>query len=1269
MITRRTFLEQCAQAGASAGLRRSVFLWPLELGILESATNSSSPAFADRLTHLKYPAVSPLEEILQALHPGGDDFPDELYAWEIEQILAVWSKALRQDPPQYDQLNSYLTHQFPAFLFSSARVQTVRTGLPLDVEEWHFGQPVMMSARDFLGQFAALTASPSHWITAEFYVPELSVLSEDPITVRTVIQFDLVASGAHSYREEWAGCWHVEWERMPEGKWVVRGWGAGDVTKSKATVPVFTEVTAQAMAGAPTYSRQMMRSTDEWRTVLDAACGIDVYGNNGVAVGDIDGDGFDEIYVCQPAGLPNRLYLNRGDGTFEDVTEAAGVAILDDTACALFVDVDNDGHQDLLVVRAAGPLLFHNDGKGNFSLVPDAFKFARQPEGTFTGAAFADYDADGWLDVYFCLYSYYQGADQYRYPAPYYNAQNGPPNYLFRNNRNLTFTDVTTTSGLQQNNNRFSFGCTWCDFNGDGRPDLYVVNDFGQKNLYKNRGDGTFVDVASEVGVLDTGPGMSSCWIDYDNDGRPDLYVSDMWEPAGMRISHDKAFHPSASEAVKSLFRRHAKGNAIFHNRGDGTFEERSSSAQVEKAGWSWSSDTWDFDHDGWPDLLVVNGMISGSNREELESFFWRQTVSRSPLKASPSRSYEQGWNAINDLIRSDGTWNGYQRNVFYLNNRDGTFSKVSGSVGLDFQDDSRAFALSDLDHDGRLELILKNRTSPQLRILRRESSDLGTSIAFRLRGKKSNRDAVGAQISIESESSKQQKFIQAGTGFLSQHTKTLHFGFPAQTGRLRAQILWPSGLAQRLDDLPVGHIIEIEEGQAEFQATPFVKPAPGWNSVLDNSNSTPEDDLPLDTWLLDPFEAPDFELVDVKGHSWKLRDLRGKQVLLIFWSIRSKSSQDALHSLSKSSTGLASHPAQIVAVNTDGANEAAAIRSFAQTLPGEVPVLLPTEEMLGIYNLMFRHLYDRRRDLPIPCSFVIDQAGSVVRVNQEWVNLDRLLLEPPPETSEVRLRKALPFEGQFYGGSLRRNYFSLGVAFSQRGFTDQAIMFFQQVLDHNPDYADAHYNLGTLYLKKHMRAEAKAHLLEAVRLSPSNAAAFNNLGLIAISDSDTNQAIQYFEQAVTLDGSYTMALVNLGNVYRHTGQWIQAQQILESALQQDPTNADANYSLGMTLAQNGDLQKARPYLEQAIRLRPKFTAALNNLGVLFRHEHNDLAAKQTFQRCIEADPNFDQPYLNLAEMYLLDSDSVSAQRTLQQLLTRQPSNPAASRMMERVGR
>ena len=278
------------------------------------------------------------------------------------------------------------------------------------------------------------------------------------------------------------------------------------------------------------------------------------------------------------------------------------------------------------------------------------------------------------------MYAYYQGTGQYKYPSPYHDAENGPPNFLMRNNRDGTFRDVTAESGLNQNNTRYSFCCGWSDYNRDGWPDLYVVNDFGRKNLYRNNGDGTFTDVAAQARAEDVGAGMSVSWLDYDNDGAEDLYVANMWTAAGERDLDAGQFQERFLQEVRVALSktRDGKFSAPTRKSRCQVFEDTTTSAGVGMGRWAWSSDAFDFDHDGFPDLYIANGMVSGPSRQDLNSFFWRQVVAHSPDQAGASHEYEQGWNAINELIRSDGTWSGYERNVFYANNRDGTFSDVS---------------------------------------------------------------------------------------------------------------------------------------------------------------------------------------------------------------------------------------------------------------------------------------------------------------------------------------------------------------------------------------------------------------------------------------------------------------------------------------------------------------------------------------------------------------------------------------------------------------
>src|SRR4030095_10593659 len=259
---------------------------------------------------------------------------------------------------------------------------------------------------------------------------------------------------------------------------------------SRARRPIFTEVTDAALGANDSFRRQLRIDLDSWMATFDSVLTRDSNGHQGVSVGDVDGDGLDDLYVAQPAGLPNRLFRNRGDSTFEDITERAGVGVLDDTAQTLFADVDNDGDQDLVVATSTRPLLFINDGRGRFSPAPDAFQFARPLQGVLTSIAMAGYDRDGFLDLYLCVYSYFFGAgeDKAGTPMPYHDARNGPPGVLFRNDGQGHFVDVTAQASFSTGNDRYHFAAAWADYDDDGWPDLFVANDFGTKNLYRNLG-------------------------------------------------------------------------------------------------------------------------------------------------------------------------------------------------------------------------------------------------------------------------------------------------------------------------------------------------------------------------------------------------------------------------------------------------------------------------------------------------------------------------------------------------------------------------------------------------------------------------------------------------------------------------------------------------------------------------------------------------------------------------------------------------------------
>lgn len=385
--------------------------------------------------------------------------------------------------------------------------------------------------------------------------------------------------------------------------------------------PWFSDRTAGALAHNAAFGQQLMRGTWSWLGEIEASLGADIIGHSGLAIGDVDGDGLEDLYACQPGGLPNRLFLRTPDGTANDRSAWAGVDWLDRSHSALLIDFDNDGDKDLALGTAPALILMANDGSGRFS--------PRAAFGDVTYAyslAAADYDLDGDLDLYATRYS--PLADEpgavvdVPSPVPYHDAENGAANYLLRNDGDWRFTDATHETGMSADNSRWSFAASWEDFDNDGDPDLYVANDFGRNVLYRNDGAKggrpRFVNVAAELGVEDTASGMSAAWGDVDHDGRMDLYVGNMFSSAGHRIAFQSRFQPGMSAEDRTAVQRLARGNSLFVARDDGRFDDASLGAGVTLGRWAWGSIFADLDNDGWEDLVVANGYLTAPVADDL---------------------------------------------------------------------------------------------------------------------------------------------------------------------------------------------------------------------------------------------------------------------------------------------------------------------------------------------------------------------------------------------------------------------------------------------------------------------------------------------------------------------------------------------------------------------------------------------------------------------------------------------------------------------------
>ncbi len=498
----------------------------------------------------------------------------------------------------------------------------------------------------------------------------------------------------------------------------------------------------------------------------------------GVCVADYDGDGWQDIYFVNGRDLygrgiaaRNALYRNNGDGTFTDVTEKAGVPGNAFGLGCVWGDYDNDGFPDLYVTQYGKDVLYHNNGDGTFTDVTEKAGVGGMEFGTVfhSGATFFDYDRDGRLDLYVGGYANF-GPNSQRYcnigagmpsscrPMVY----GGTADVLYHNNGDGTFTNVTKSAGIYQPKGiNLSVGAA--DYDNDGWPDLFVANDGLEAYLYHNRHNGKFEEIAVPSGMALTSDGgtMAAMCIslgDYDNDGYLDLYISDF------ELASDH----------------------VWHNDGKGFFEETSDIVGITaptKHVLSFGGGFFDFDNDGWLDLFIANGHVY----EGVEKVF-------------PDTTYKQ----INSLFHNDGT---------------GKFIEVTRKAGDGFTvpHAGRGAAFADFDNDGNLDVVVANNGDPPL-LLHNSGGTGNHFINFKLAGKKSNRDAMGARLRLKAGGLSQIREIAGGGSYLSQSDLRAHFGLGRNVKADSLEIAWPSGARQTFHNIPADGFYLIEEGKDQIE-------------------------------------------------------------------------------------------------------------------------------------------------------------------------------------------------------------------------------------------------------------------------------------------------------------------------------------------------------------------------------------------------------------------------------------------------------------------
>jgi hypothetical protein len=511
-----------------------------------------------------------------------------------------------------------------------------------------------------------------------------------------------------------------------------------------------------------------------------------------VSIVDYNRDGWPDLYVTNSReGSMNALYRNNHDGTFTDVASSLGVANVNETGSgvsmgAIWGDYDNDGYPDMFLIKWGKPLLFHNDQGQHFTNVSAQ---AALPEWINANTAlWFDYDGDGKLDLFVGGY-YNEDLDLWHLkttkimPESFEYALNGGRKYLFHNLGDGKFEEVSAKLGIDSR--RWALACGSADLNRDGRPDLFIANDYGVSELYINDGK-RFHEVGKEVGVgFSPKSGMNVAFGDIFNQNKYAIYVSNISED-GVLIQGNNLWVPQDGASNKSL-----------------RYLNMANSLGVELGGWSFGAQFGDLNNDGNIDLFLTNGYISLDRKRSYWYDFAKVAAGNSTIIGDA-----RNWPAFEGRSLS-----GYQQKRVWINDGAGQFEDVARNVGVIDTHDGRAVAFGDLWNNGALDVVVANQGGPLL-IFKNQVDPAEKWLEFRLQGTKSNRDAIGAEITLYWNGKSQLQQVAAGTGFAAENDLRVHFGLGKDPKIEKAIIRWPSGFIQSLDHLAPDQLYEVKESQ-----------------------------------------------------------------------------------------------------------------------------------------------------------------------------------------------------------------------------------------------------------------------------------------------------------------------------------------------------------------------------------------------------------------------------------------------------------------------